>query len=371
MKFRLQKDAARKAIGYINAGAAEPVVLVSGNPSESKVAFEGAKDGVYVCVFVDAEIDPLMDGERPMLAMNGPHLSALRFPTAVEFQTNHPQDGIVHFTSGTMKGRISMEANGNYILLQRPRVNAQMQWVEVDRELLKRATSAVVFKPAIERPTDGITIRLGDGRFMLHENDATGIRGALYVEQVPTLTMPEVSAVLSIRFFELLAKIPGTGAIRMAIDGGVVRVRSEEASISYPQIQIEPDDLHSMFTSLLARERAGVFRIHAKRWAEIVSAVSSVARGGVDYDHRMEFTCGTSSGSPALSLSMVTKDGAITDSALLDGEFEPCAFTISGKHLLEMLALTSGDLRVHVYDNSIIIEGAEGKSLVFLATYPR
>src|SRR6478736_44183 len=98
MKVRLPKDVIKKTIAYLLSVVSDSGILISSNKEKQKVAFEGAHQGVYVRVNVDAAVE--VEG---LVCVDGSQLAGIKFPTDVILEAT---GGYLNFASGTLRGNI-------------------------------------------------------------------------------------------------------------------------------------------------------------------------------------------------------------------------------------------------------------------------
>jgi DNA polymerase III sliding clamp (beta) subunit (PCNA family) len=357
MKFRLQREQAKKAISYILSVVTDPLILLSANAETQKVVFEGASTGVYIRVAYDAPV-----ATSGIVSVNGPHLATYKFHADVDFSCA-PGENKLCLTSGSFSGAIALEEGGGFIKAQRARPT-DAPWVRVSRSLLTRAITAAVFEPTVKTPFDGVVVMLGPKDLVMHVRD--GVKAAIYKSPLDEPTDTQASFVVSPKVFDAIKKIPGTGdTVDLSVDRGIITVRTDSVVVRYPQLQIEPFDLQAHVDPMLARTKSGAFQIHTKRLGDAVGMVASVVRGGVDYNQPIVFEVTEDS----LRVSMSSPHGEGTESVLLEGDVTPCRFMLSSKYVAELLPHMSGDAQVWVYPEMIIVSSCEGQAMHLLSTF--
>lgn len=350
MKFRLPKDVAKKSIAYILSVVNESTVLVSSNKEHQKVAFESASQGVYVRVNVPAVVES--DG---VVAIDGSQLSGIKFPVDVDIAAT---DGLLSFASGTLRGSIHVVPVGGQIKAQRPQ-GTPNSWVKIPKDQFLAAVNATVFSACMKGSIDGVTLRVENSTLIMHAFDA--VRASLYSH--PLDQAGEHRAVLATNFFSAMKKIPGDD-IELAFDPGSIRVRTPSAVMSYPTLQVETQDVYADTMELLQTPCSGEFTVSAKRFGDAVSTVASVLRGSMDFDTRIDFKVTDTS----MDIALSSEHGQMRDSVALEGPVKACAFTLSGKHIADMLALLNGDIRVRYYGSTVLFVSNDGHATVVLAT---
>lgn len=363
MKFSLHKDQAKKAIGYVYSVTNEALVLVGASAEHNKVIIESASNGIYARVDLAVDVQ-----ETGIVAVDGQHLAAVKFPTDVTFVASKNGDGApakLEFKSGSLRGEIAAAQGGGYIKANRPAKLDADAVVRVPKDLLLKAMSASVFASPIKGATDGVCLKVTSDGLVMHTFD--GIRASLYVSPLPEQPETTFQAVMTPKFFEALKKIPGNGDIDLVVYGGALRVHTDSAFLCYPQLQVEPYDVHHSIHGVLQQQCLGSFRISAKKLLDTVSTVTSVVRGGADYDTRLQFDL-HSTPDPKLSIQLHSDHGDAVESVLLEGEVQPCTFCVGAKHMLEILDMVSGEVTVMVYDSCLVLQSDEGKSMLLVST---
>lgn len=355
MKFQLPKEQAKKCISYVNGVTGESLVLMSANKNKKKACFEGASNGVYVRV--DYTVDP---DEEGIIAVNGTHLGTIKFPTEVNF--NAPKDENnntpkLFFQSGSFTGEIQTETGAGYIRAQRPQVIDQPR-VLVPRDILNKAISAVVFASPIKN--SGIVLKVGPEGLTMHTLD--GVRGSLYISQLPDPPSVSFECVMLSKVFECLKKLPG-GDIYFQSDVGALRSQTDDAFLCYPKLQSEAYDVHRGIVGILQTDRAGFFKAHAKKLADTVATVTSVVRGGANYSDKLDFVVNGENLTVAIA-------GSATQTMILEGNTENCTFSVGAKHLQEIITMATGDMDISIYDTKLLVQSDEGKSTLLLSLMP-